>query len=262
MFLAHFNLTDHPFMETPPLKWILHDPRMEEALARLQFFREQGRLALVLGQTGVGKSTLLRLFIDALPQNRYQPLYLHLTPMNANAFLRLIVTSLGEAPKMGRDRLFLQIIERIRQNEKCTLLVVDEAHMLEPKALTDLRLLISAADNEPNLKIVLAGQESLRQTLKRASHADLVHRISVRFWFKSLTRDQTSAYIYHRLKMAGGSEKIVQKEAAHLIHEFTSGVPRQINNAATSCLINAASQKLEFVTEDLVNQTMGELALP
>jgi len=261
MFLQHFNLTDHPFMETPPLKWILHDPRMDEALARLKFFRDQGQLALVGGQTGVGKSTLLRLFINALPQNRYQPIYLHLTQVNANAFLRLIVTALGENPKMGKDRLFIQIIERIRQNEKCTLLIIDEAHMLEPRALTDLRLLISAGETEPALKIILCGQETLKQTLKRASHADLVQRICVRFWFKGLTRDQTKAYIDNRVKMANGSERIFQSEAIHLIHDYTSGIPRQVNNVATACLINAASKGQEFITDDLVNQAMNEFIL-
>jgi len=37
MFLSHFNLTQHPFMENPPIDWILTDPRIEQALARLKF---------------------------------------------------------------------------------------------------------------------------------------------------------------------------------------------------------------------------------
>jgi general secretion pathway protein A len=87
MFLSHFGLNAHPFTENPPTEWILRDPRIEQALARLKFFQEQGSMALILGQTGIGKSTLLRLFIHSLPQNRYYPLYLHLTPLNANASL-------------------------------------------------------------------------------------------------------------------------------------------------------------------------------
>ena len=105
MFLSLFNLTQHPFMENPPIDWILTDPRFEQALARLKFFQDQGSIALIIGQTGIGKSSLLRRFVHNLPQNRYHPIYVHLTPINANAFLRLIVTKLGEAPKMGKDRL-------------------------------------------------------------------------------------------------------------------------------------------------------------
>jgi len=262
MFLSHFNLTQHPFMETPPIEWILTDPRIEQALARLKFFQDQGAIALILGQTGIGKSTLLRLFIHHLPQNRYHPVYVHLTPINANAFLRLIVTKLGEAPKIGKDRLFLQIADRVGKSEKCTLLIIDEAHMIDPKALTDLRLLISAIDTQLPLKIILSGQESLSHILKRSSHADLVQRICVRFSLKPLSKDQSAAYIDNRMSLAGGTNKIFEPEAKALIHDYTGGVPRQINNVATACLINAAAKNLKKITESLVNETMSEFQLP
>ena len=219
-------------------------------------------MALIIGQTGIGKSTLLRLFIHNLPQNRYHPLYVHLTPINANAFLRLIVTKLGETPKMGKDRLFLQIADRIGKNEKTTLLVIDECHLIDPKALTDLRLLISSIDTPLQLKIIFSGQQNLSHILNRSSHADLVHRIGVRFLLKPLSKDQTSAYIDRRIALAGGSEKIFEPEAKDLIHDYTGGVPRQINNVATACLINAASKGMKKITEALVNETMSEFELP
>ena len=123
MFLNHFDLNSHPFTEKPPIQWLLRDENTDQALARLKFFEQQGTIALIIGQTGLGKSSLLGLFIHQLPQNRYHPLYLHLTPLNANAFLRLIVIKLGEHPKLGKDRMLLQILERINQNDKCTLLL-------------------------------------------------------------------------------------------------------------------------------------------
>ena len=262
MFLSHFNLTQHPFMENPPMDWILTDPRFEQALARLKFFQDQGTIALIIGQTGIGKSTLLRRFIWDLPQNRYHPIYIHLTPINANAFLRLIVTKLGEAPKIGKDRLFMQITDRIAKNEKCTLLIIDECHMIDPKALTDLRLLVSAINTQLPLKIIFSGQENLGYILNRSSHADLVHRICVRFSLVALTKDQTLSYIDSRMGHAGGSEKIFEPEAKHLIHDYTGGVPRQINNVATACLINAAAKNLKKIAEPLVNETMSEFKLP
>jgi len=205
---------------------------------------------------------LLRLFIHQLPQNRYHPLYLHLTPLNANAFLRLIVTKLGEKPLLGKDRMLLQILERIRLNDKCTLFIIDEAHLIDPKILTDLRLLISSIDEEISLKILLCGQEDLSQILKRASYADLVHRISLQFVMKPLSKEKTAAYIDYRITKAGGSNKIFEPEAKNLIHDYTGGVPRQINNVATACMINASARDLKKITETLVNETMTEFHLP
>jgi general secretion pathway protein A len=262
MFLTHFALKAHPFAEKPPIAWLQRDPRIDQALARLKFFEQQGAFALVIGQTGLGKSSLLRLFIQELPQNRYHPLYLHLTPLCANAFLRLMVTRLGEKPKMGKDRMLLQALDRIKQNEKCTLLIIDEAHLIDPQTLTDLRLLISSIDDEISLKILLCGQDNLRQILKRSSHADLVQRITLRICLHGLTKQQTGAYIDSRISLAGGTNKTFDPEAKDLIHDYTGGVPRQINNVATACLINAASRNIKKVNEPLVNETMGEFHLP
>lgn len=262
MFLNHFDLTAHPFAEKPPIDWLLRDERTDQALARLKFFEQQGAIALIIGQTGLGKSSLLRLFIDQLPHNRYHPVYLHLTPLNANAFLRLIVTKLGEKPLMGKDRMLMQILDRININDKCTLFIIDEAHLIDPKILTDLRLLISSIDQEVSLKILLCGQESLNQILKRSSYADLVQRITLQFVMQPLSQEKTVAYIDYRITKSGGVTKIFEAEAKSLIHEYTGGVPRQINNVATACLINAAARNIKKITEPLVNETMAEFSLP
>ena len=262
MFLDHFELTDHPFAEKPPIDWLLRDERTQQALARLKFFEQQGAIALIIGQTGLGKSSLLRLFIDQLPHNRYLPVYLHLTPLNANAFLRLIVTKLGEKPLMGKDRMLMQILDRININDKCTLFIIDEAHLIDPKILTDLRLLISSIDQKVSLKILLCGQESLNQILKRSSYADLVQRITLQFVMHPLSQEKTDAYIDYRISKAGGATKIFESEAKNLIHDYTGGVPRQINNVATACLINATAKSLKKITEPLVNETMAEFNLP
>ena len=66
MFLNHFKMNDHPFQERPPVEWILNDNRISESLARLDYFAQQGTLALLIGQTGVGKSTLLRVLAGLL----------------------------------------------------------------------------------------------------------------------------------------------------------------------------------------------------
>ena len=61
---------------------------------------------------------------------------------------------------------------------------------------------------------------------------------------------------------AGGQEKIFEQAAKGLIHDYTGGVPRQINNVATACLINAAAKGVKKITEPLVNETMSEFELP
>jgi general secretion pathway protein A len=263
MFLNYFQMNAHPFCEKPPIQWLLNDERFDQALARLKFFRQQGNLALITGQTGIGKSSLLRLFDQSLPQNRYRPVYLHLTHINPTSFLRLIVTELGESPKRGKEQLFLQVIDRVKKNESKTILIIDEAHLLPSQALTDLRLLVSSGiDTDQCLKIILSAQESISSLLKRSIHADFVNRICVGYRLPALSKSQTEAYIDHRLRCVDASDKLFETEAKSIIHDYSGGVPRMINNVATACMINAASKNLQKIDQDMVNETMSEFRLP
>lgn len=263
MFTNHFNLKAQPFLERAPIEQLQKDERMTEGIARLEYFSQAGTIAVVTGQTGVGKSTLIKLFLALLTRTRFHPVYLHITHVNAVAFLKLIVRSLDEVPKRGKENLFLQILDKAQSTESTTILIVDESHLADPQALIDLRLLISSAlDDQPPLKLILTGQDSLWNLLRRASNTDFVQRISVRYHVPPLTHDQTAAYIDFQMRAAGGTDKVFEPEAKSLIHDYAGGIPRQINNVATACLINAAGKNLQKVTEPLVNETMGEFHLP
>lgn len=263
MFLNHFQMTRHPFAEKPPVEWLLQDGRFQEAMARLSFFQSQGHLALVLGQTGVGKSSLLRCFTRSLPLNRCQCLYFSLTSVSPNALLRQIVTRIGEAPKIGKDRLFHLILEKVGKSDSEIFLILDEAHLLSSESLTDLRLLSSSGmDTDLPLKIILCARESFSTLLKQSLHADIVNRITVRCRLSALSNDQTAAYINHRMRLSGSSDQTFDTDAKTLIHDYSGGIPRQINNIATACLINAASRNLQIITEALVGDTMADFYLP
>ena len=263
MFLDHFKMTAHPFAEHPDATPLFKDDRMTRGLARLEYFVQEGTIALLMGATGVGKSSLLRLFLDSLSRPRYQPVYLHLTPLASTGLLRLLVTALGEKPRLGKDRLFLQILDQIQATEATTLLLLDEAHLLHTDALIDLRLLVSSGLQAPlPLKLLLCGQEPLQQLLHRGSLADLVQRLSVRDHLRPFSKDQTVAYLDFRLQQAGASEKLFDAEAKHLLHDYTGGIPRQINNLATACLLHAATRNIQKLTEPLVHETMAEFQLP
>lgn len=90
----------------------------------------------------------------------------------------------------------------------------------------------------------------------------MVHRINLRFALHALSKEQSGAYIDNRIILSGGTAKIFEIEAKNLIHDDTGGVPRQINNVATACLINAASRNLKKINDALVNETMSEFNLP
>ena len=263
MFLTHFKLTSQPFAERLAADALWQDDRMRQGVARLRYVVEQATIGLLTGASGVGKSALLKRFIHELPRPQHQPVYVHLTRLPSSALLKLVVTELGEVPRRGKERLFQQILEKARQLEGTLVLILDEAHLLDGDALTDIRLLISSAlDDAPPLKLVLAGQEPLRHTLRQSQHTALLNRIAVRHHLASLTKPETTTYIDFQIKRAGGSEKLFDSAAKELIHDFSGGIPRQINNLATACLLQALADNATRVNEAIVRQTLNEFTLP
>jgi general secretion pathway protein A len=259
MYTPHFKMTSQPFAERLSVDHVLVDERLAQGLARLEFLIQSGTIALVTGQTGVGKSTLIRCFLKQMKPNQVYPVYLYLTPVKDTSFLSQIVTALGEVPKRGKEKLFGIILNKTEKIQATTLLVIDEAHLLSPESLTDVRLLVSSAmDEKPPLKIVLIGQKKLKMRVKQDSHADLNGRISVKIGLHPFTRDETIAYINHQMKTAGSSDKVFEQDVKTMIHDFAGGIPREINNIATACLMAAASAKAQKIDTDILNHVIDE----
>jgi general secretion pathway protein A len=263
MYLEHFQFKTQPFCEHALASALLQDTRMDEGLARADYLLQAGQLGLITGPSGVGKSAMLKCLLHGLPSHRCQAVYCHLTHLSSTSLLKMVVTQLGETPRRGKERLYEQILQRAQRAEGTLLLVFDEAHLLDGDALTDLRLLISSAmDERPVLKILLVGQEPLRAVLRQARHADLLNRVSVRYQLRPLSREQTCRYIDFQVGQAGGDTKIFDDSVKASIHEFTGGVPRQINNLATACLLQATSRNVMRIDDDLFQVVIGEFQLP
>ena len=263
MYLEHLQLKSQPFAEHAAVAALWQDQRMDEGLARLEYLLQCGQLGLITGPSGGGKSALLKRFLHGLPPQRCQALYCHLSHLSSASLLKLVVIQLGETPRRGKERIYEQILAAATRAEGTLLLIFDEAHLLDSDALTDLRLLISSAlEVRPPLKLLLVGQEPLRAVLRRAQHADLVNRISVRYHLRPLSREQTCRYIDFQLSQAGGDPKLFDDSVKVAIHDFVNGVPRQINNLATACLLQATARKVRRIDDELFQQVLGEFQLP
>jgi general secretion pathway protein A len=60
------------------------------------------------------------------------------------------------------------------------------------------------------------------------------------------------------MKQAGGPEDVFDPSVKELIHDFTGGIARQINNLATACLLEATASNVLHVDEALFQRTTSE----
>ena len=261
MYQTHYHLKTQPFCEHAAAHSLWLDDRMQQGLARLAHLVEHATLGLVTGPTGVGKSALLKRFLHDLSRQQCESVYCHLTHLKCSGMLKMILSRLGEVPRRGKERLFEQILERATRTESKLLLILDEAHLLDGETLTDLRLLVSSAIDAVPLKILLVGQETLRATLKQSQHQALLNRIHVHYRLKPFTKEQTGRYIDIQMKQAGGPEDVFDHSVKELIHDFTGGLPRAINNLSTACLLQATARNVQRIDETLFQQASSEFQL-
>ncbi len=261
MYTNHFSMTDTPFQEQPTISRLICHDSFDRQLARLRHFSEQGRIALLTGRTGVGKTSLIRLLMEQLEPRLVYPVMVQTSRMGATALLRQVLCKLGERPTRGREKLFAQLNDKAIALGRTILLIIDESHLPEPESLIDLRLLADTSrDNgSPLFRILLSGQDELLRFIKQDRFTDLRERICIRATLYPLDAKGTSLYIASQLKSVGSDEKIFLPTTIVMIYDYSGGVPRRINNAATACLMAAASKKTKLIDEKICRHALEEL---
>jgi type II secretory pathway predicted ATPase ExeA len=140
---------------------------------------------------------------------------------------------------------------------------VDEAHLLSPELLEEIRLLTNLeTSREKLLQIVLSGQPELEHKLRRPELRQLRQRITLRTKTYPLVLEETRQYVIQRLKVAGSDGRpIFAPEAVELIHRYARGIPRVINTLCEHALISGYADQRTLIGTDLVQEVAKEFEL-
>ena len=133
--------------------------------------------------------------------------------------------------KVETLHLFCEILKRNVQIGKHTVIIIDEAHLIEDiKTFDELRVLLNyVVDNKFALTIILMGQTELREKL--STLPQFKQRVSYNYHLQNLELEEAGEYIKHRLVVAGHPDgDLFCKFAVEEIYEITQGLPRSINN--------------------------------
>jgi len=158
------------------------------------------------------------------------------------------------------DRLNTFLAERA-QEDVFTVLIIDESQNLSLNMLEQLRLLSNLETAKKKLlQIIFAGQLELDQKLQLPALRQLNQRISVRFETRTLSREDTERYIYHRLAMAGGAPKLrFGRGALKAVWRHARGYPRLINLICDRALLAGYSERSLVITRRLVRKAVSGL---
>jgi general secretion pathway protein A len=265
--LSFYGLPQQPFDVTPDPAYLYFSPSHREALTSLKQGVENFRgFMLLVAEPGMGKTTLLNKLMEELNDSA-RVVFLFQTQCTSRELLCYILNEL-EVDHTGMDAVAMHralnqaLLEEMLRGRRFVL-IVDEAQNLQEPVLETIRLLSDFETTHSKLiQIVLAGQPQLAQTLMKDSLVQLRQRVAVLANLRSLTPAETAAYIEHRLRAAGWSDKLLfSSDALDQIAESSGGVPRSINNLCFNALLESFHRGLDFVDADIVKEVAGKLNL-
>jgi type II secretory pathway predicted ATPase ExeA len=263
-FLEHFGLSEQPFGVTPDPRFLYFGPKQRQALAALKYGTETNRGFLTLtGHPGLGKTSLLFNYLEGL-RNHARTVFLFQTDCDSRELMSYILTDLG-IPCAGQDlpemhSVLNRVLTAEMQLGRRFVLVIDEAQNLSEKVLESVRLLSNFETPWMKLmQIVLAGQPQLTRRLAKPSMAQLQQRISFAIELEPLSAEEVTAYIDHRLWVAGHTGISLFSPAARtMIVERSEGVPRKINNLCFSAMSLAWATKKKSVDREILRDVLAE----
>jgi general secretion pathway protein A len=264
-YLDHFNLQEQPFQLTPDPDFLYWSKQHARAKAYMEstIWLADG-FVVITGEIGSGKTTLLRSFLDELDDDIVSAVVSQ-TQLTPTQFLQAVLTEFGfkpfRKPKVELlDMLNMFLIEQY-SNGKKVVLIVDEAQNLMHKVLEEIRLLSGIETHkEKVLRIILAGQPELKDTLDSPNLKQLVQRVRLRFHIGSLDDRDTREYIKHRLAIAGrDAGELFEEETYDVIYRYSGGVPRLINTLCDSALLCAFADEKATVSFDDIMTAVAEL---
>lgn len=265
MYEEYWGLTAPPFQNVPDPSFFFLSARHREGLARLLYAVKHNKgAALLVGDVGCGKTTLSRLLILQLSEEKYDVGLVTNPSLPGNDFLEEIDLQLGIHPaNTSKGALLRALNDRLLSNAqegKDTVLIVDEAHCIrDPDVFEELRMLLNFQLNERFLlTLILMAQPEIREVIARLK--PLEQRIAIRYHLEPLDQAETAQYISFRLQRAGGQRSLFSEEALQLVWQQTSGVPRSINTLCDLCLLEGYASRTQKVDHALVKRAAAQLS--
>jgi general secretion pathway protein A len=253
-----------PFPKDIPAKDIFLSDSVKELNQRLEHMKQKKGIMLITGESGVGKTLILRGFKEKLNPNLYQCCYIPLSTVSVIDFYRQISLTLGGEDYSQKAKLFASIQESIKDyvvnTKRLPIIILDESHMLKNENFWELQIITNfQMDSLDPALFILTGQSHLRERLLRPTHRSLYQRITLKYHLIPLSKEETILYIQHHLKLAGLAASIFTENALEAIYQNSSGIARIINSLALKTMTIGALERKDMLTEEEVYRASKEL---
>ena len=267
MYCNFFGLQTNPFSPTPDPTFLFLSLGHKQALGSIIYgVTEKKGFISVTGQVGLGKTTILRSYLDQIDQAQQHAIYLLNPNVSFSGLLKMLLLELGHQPIQGDEaeiveQLHLVLIQEYQKGQTVVLLI-DEAQNMPVATLEQLRMLSNLETPKDKLiQIVVLGQPEFDVLLDRYELRQIRQRIALRATIQPLSHAESVQYIRHRLDKAGGEGKaIFTNSALKRIVREAKGIPRSLNILCDNALVTALGYKKNPVTARIAQEVINDLS--
>ncbi len=267
MYLNYYGFKREPFQVTPDPDFLFFSPSHKEALGAIIYGIENRRGFIeIVGEVGVGKTTILRSYLQRADRKRLKVLYLFNANISFEDLLRAIFREMGIERRADAatsdmiNELHKVLIEEYKQGHN-VVLAIDEAQNMPVDTLENLRMLSNLeTSTEKLIQILLIGQPELDRKLDLNELRQFKQRIAVRSRIQPLTPKESMDYILHRLTRVSTSRgEVFTSRALKLIVEHAGGIPRVINTLCSNALVTGFGYQQKPITHTTVKEVIADL---
>jgi type II secretory pathway predicted ATPase ExeA len=253
-----------PFSISPNPISLYLTASLKTVVAKVRYtIDERQGLTCILGDVGMGKSSVLRLLYTEYAANEEVMACLIPTPNFASefAFLKAVCHEFGLGPKRSlydQESLLKGFLMDKFVEKKNVVVFIDEAQRLNGKMLEQVRAMLNFETNQEKLiQFVLSGQLELRDRLRDPSKKAIRSRIFAPSILDPLSRDETEAMIAHRCNLASIKVPLSSAQIT-AIYNQTSGVPREILKICAVVYQLMKAKKESLASDDTIAEALAD----
>jgi general secretion pathway protein A len=265
------GLEKEPFSTSPDPEFFYLSQEHKAALYRLRAAVKLKRgLSLILGEVGVGKTTLMRKLFNVLSSDTgfITRITLDPTAKSEYAFLSVLGDIFQLKPGFRSSSNYKKAMENFLfekgvKESNTIVLFIDEAQKLSSESMEVLRLLLNYETNASKLiQIVLFAQMELLPQISRINN--LWDRVALKCVINPLEEDEVKEMIVFRLNQAGriSKEPLFSDNAINAIYNYTRGYPRKITMFCHEALQYLIMHRKEMVDKEVVQELIQREVKP
>ncbi len=267
MYKKFYGLKENPFNLTPDPDFVFLGRVHKKALAYFTYGLDAGKgFVQLTGEIGSGKTTLLKTLLMR-NRNKIKSAFIVNPKATFEQLFRMILYqfSIIELESAYSKEVLLSkfhsfLVEQAKQN--CPVVIIlDEAQNLDKSVLEEIRMLSNLETEKQKLvQMIFVGQPELREIFLLPELKQLKQRIAVAFHIYPLSRDDTMAYIDHRMVIAGSKKSSVfTQSACDEVYSYSSGIPRLINIVCDAALLAGYVEERKTISGKVIKEVINDL---